>query len=100
MEYGVCFGIFICNSLTIFFWVAALKPTCGLGGGYSQSQVVSCFNRAVPLLNFFSGLVCVGVGLKMNLDSFLGSQLSPDSVGISPLLLSLSTLLLQRRIGP
>lgn len=36
----------------------------------------------------------------MNLDSVLGSQLSPDSIGISPLLLSLSTLLLQRRIGP
>lgn len=42
----------------------------------------------------------IGGVLKANLDSFLGSQLSPDSVGISPLLLSLSTLLPQRRIGP
>lgn len=58
----------------------------GCGLVCSQSQVVSCFNRAVPLLNVFSGLVSVDEDLKMNLDSFLGSQLSPDSVGISPLL--------------
>lgn len=38
--------------------------------------------------------------LRLNLDSFWGSQLSPDSVGVSPLLLSLPTLLLQRRVCP
>lgn len=96
----VCFGICVCNSLTIFFKVAALRPTWGFGLVFSQSQVVSCFNRAVPLLNVFRGLFSVSVGLKVNLDSFLGSQLSPGSVGISPLLLSLSALLLQRWIGP
>lgn len=48
-------------------------------------QVVSLFNRAVPLLSFFRRHTVAVVGLKWNLDSFLGSQLSPDSVGVSPL---------------
>lgn len=52
--------------------MAALRPTCKFSVVCSQGQVVSCFNRAVPLLNVFRFLVCDWGGPKGELRFFFG----------------------------
>lgn len=81
--------------------MAAFRPTMVWISSYSLIKVESCVKRAVPLLiiskTYVEGLVKVLiVNFRLNLDSILDNQLSPGSVGFSPLLNVLLTILLHR----